>query len=179
MGAARTPYRKADAFVDLCRNYADVQTTKRAKALVVVHTNSSRTAGEVDGIPIAGRTIFELVAEGRVVEHDDAAPVIDHGDGRVAIPIALERELGRRDRHCRYPGCEHTRGLQHHHLDPVVWGGRTSRKLVVRMCPQHHPRLEPHGTERLIGDPDLPDGLRVVTVAKSKNPKPSRAGPAP
>jgi len=35
-------------------------------------------------------------------------------------------------------------------------------------------RMEPHGTERLVGDPDLPDGLRVITVTKRE-----RAGPAP
>jgi hypothetical protein len=34
--------------------------------------------------------------------------------------------------------------------------------------------MEPHGTERLVGDPDLPDGLRVVAVAKRE-----QAGPAP
>jgi len=100
--------------------------------------------------------------------------VIDYGAGRIGIPVALQRELERRDHHCRYPGCEHTLGLQNHHIDPVGWGGRTSRKLVVRLCPRHHPRMEPHGTERLVGDPDLPDGLRVVAVAKRE-----QAGPAP
>ena len=34
--------------------------------------------------------------------------------------------------------------------------------------------MEPQGTERLVGDPDLPDGLRVITVTKRE-----RAGPAP
>jgi hypothetical protein len=34
--------------------------------------------------------------------------------------------------------------------------------------------MEPHGTERLVGDPDLLDGLRVVKVAKR-----TRDGPAP
>ena len=176
-------HRKADALVDLCRNYADVKVAKRAKPLVVIHTNSCPTCGphggEVDGMPIAPETVQGLLGDARVVAEDDAAPLIDYGDGRIAIPVALERELARRDPHCRYPGCEHNRGLQHHHLDPVTWGGRTSRKLVVRLCPRHHPRMEPHGTERLVGDPDLPDGLRVIVVASSKNPKRERAGPAP
>jgi hypothetical protein len=172
-------HRKADAFVELCSHYADVQTTKRAKPLVVVHTNSSRTGSDVDGIPIADETVQQVLTHARVVEHDDGAPVIDYGAGRMAIPVALERELARRDPHCRYPGCERTRGLQFHHLDPVTWNGHTSRKHVVRLCSEHHPRMEPHGTERLVGDPDLPHGLRVVTVTKSKNPKRTRAGPAP
>jgi hypothetical protein len=167
-------HRKADAFVDLCRNYADATATKHSKALVVIHTNSDGTGSDVDGIPIADETVQEMLLDARVVTQDDAAPVIDYGAGRMGIPVALERELARRDPHCRYPGCERTRGLQFHHLDPVTWNGHTSRKLVVRLCSEHHPRMEPHGTERLVGDPDLPDGLRVITVAKH-----ARAGPAP
>jgi hypothetical protein len=172
-------HRKADAFVDLCRNFADAGATKRAKAVIVVHKNHGVSGGEIEGISIAEETVQDLLSDARVVEQDDAAPVIDYGDGRVAIPVALQRELERRDRHCRYPGCEHTLGLENHHIDPVAWGGRTSRKVVVRLCPRHHPRMEPHGSERLVGDPDLPDGLCVVVVAKSNNPKHERAGPAP
>jgi hypothetical protein len=167
-------HRKADALVELCSNYAGVKTAKRAKPLIVIHTNSERTEAEVDGIPLAADTVEELLFDARVVTQDDAAPATDYGDGRIAIPVALQRELARRDRHCRYPGCEHTRGLQAHHLEPVAWGGRTSRTLMVLLCPLHHGRMEPHGCERLVGDPDLPDGLRLITV-KQEAP----AGPAP
>jgi hypothetical protein len=34
--------------------------------------------------------------------------------------------------------------------------------------------MEPHGCERLVGDPDLPDGLRLIRVNQE-----ARAGPAP
>jgi hypothetical protein len=37
--------------------------------------------------------------------------------------------------------------------------------------------MEPHGTERLIGDPDLPDGLRVKDTRTEGTD--ARAGPAP
>ena len=171
-------HRKADAFVELCTKYADATPSKRSKPLIVVHTNTERSSSEVDGIPIATETVLELASDARVVEHDDAAPVIDYGDGRIPIPVALQRELERRDRHCRYPGCEHTRGLENHHLDPVTWGGHTSRKQLAQLCPEHHRCMEPHGTERLIGDPDLPDGLTVKDT-KQADPNNARAGPAP
>jgi len=32
--------------------------------------------------------------------------------------------------------------------------------------------MEPHGTERLVGDPDQPDGLRLIHVGAD-----TRAGP--
>jgi len=171
-------HRKADAFVDLCTKYADATPSKRSKPLIVVHTNTERSSSEVDGIPIATETVLELATAARVVEHDDAAPVIDYGDGRIPIPVALQRELERRDQHSRYPGCEHQRGFENQNLDPVTWGGRTSRKQLARLCPEHHRRMEPHGAERLIGDPDLPDGLTVKDTNRAA-PNDARAGPAP
>jgi hypothetical protein len=170
-------HRKADALVSLCRGSTDPAERKRSKALIVVHTKHGQPGGEIDGIPVAEETVQELRLDARVIEQDDDAPVTDYGEGRFAIPGALRRELDARDPHCRYPGCENTRGLQRHHLDPVVWGGHTSRKQLARLCPEHHHRMEPHGTERLIGDPDLPDGLRVKATRTEGND--ARAGPAP
>ncbi len=170
-------HRKADALVSLCTSTTE-PGSRRTKPLIVVHTNAGTAGGEVDGIPIAEETVHELSPSARVIQQDDAAPAVDYGSGRTAIPVALQRELDRRDPHCRYPGCEHTRGLQRHHLDPVTWGGRTSRTQLVRLCPEHHRRMEPHGTERLIGDPDLADGLRVKDTSGG-GPDAARAGPAP
>jgi len=169
---ARLEHRMADAFVDLCQNYADVTPTRRHRPLVVVHTNGAST--DVDGIPIAQDTLDRLRDKARVVEQRDDAPAIDYGPGRKSIPAELARIVEHRDPHCRYPGCERTRGLQRHHLTPVGWDGTTSRTTVVRLCCEHHQRMEPHGTERLVGDPDLPDGLRLVRVGTD-----ARAGPAP
>jgi hypothetical protein len=168
----RLEHRMADAFVDLCQNYADVTPTRRHRPLVVVHTNG--VGAEVDGIPIARATVDEVAAEARVIGQCDDAPVVDYGPGRKAVPAELARIVEHRDPHCRYPGCERTRGLQRHHLTPVGWDGTTSRKTVVRLCCPHHQRMEPHGKERLIGDPDLPDGLQLVRVGTEP-----RAGPAP
>ena len=168
----RLEHRMADAFVDLCQNYADVTPTRRHRPLIVVHTNGE--SAEVNDIPIAAETLDAVRAEARVVEQHDDAPVIDYGPGRVAIPAELARILEHRDTHCRYPGCERTRGLERHHLTPVGWDGTTSRSTVVRLCAEHHHRMEPHGTERLVGDPDRPDGLRLIQVGAQ-----ARAGPAP
>ena len=51
-------HRKADAFVELCTKYADATPSKRSKPLIVVHTNTDRSASEVDGIPIATETVL-------------------------------------------------------------------------------------------------------------------------
>ena len=166
-------HRKADALVELCKHYAGATATKRQRELVVIHKNVGETGGDVDGIPIAEDTLEDLLPAARVIEHDDGAAPVDHGNTH-DVPVALRREIEHRDRHCRYPGCERTRGLQLHHLEPVAWGGHTTRKLLVLLCGVDHPKMEPHGIERLVGDPDLPDGLRLITVTKH-----ARAGPSP
>lgn len=129
---------------------------------------------DVDGIPVADATVDALVPRARAVEQDHDAPATDHGPGRVSIPAMLARELERRDPYCRYPGCERTRNLQHHHLEPVCHGGRTTRTNLVRLCAVHHRMMEPQGSERIVGDPDQPDGLTLVEAGAD-----ARAGPAP
>lgn len=166
-------HRGADALVELCTKWADATPVRRSRPLVVLHRGADRSA-DVDGIPIADATIDAVLPRSRVVEQRDDAPATDHGVGRISIPVALARELERRDPHCRYPGCERTRGLQYHHLVPVCRGGRTIRTNVVRLCAEHHRLMEPHGIERLVGDPDRPDGLRLVEVGVE-----ARAGPEP
>ncbi len=166
-------HRGADALVELCTRWADATPVRRSRPLVVIHRSADGQT-DVDGIPIADTTVDSLVPRARVVEQHDDAPATDHGAGRLAIPAALTRELDRRDPHCRYPGCERTRGLQYHHLVPVCRGGRTIRTNVVRLCAVHHRLMEPTGWERLVGDPDRPDGLTLVHVGAE-----ARAGPAP
>lgn len=166
-------HRGADALVELCTKWADATPVRRSRPLVVLH-RAAGGRGDVDGIPIADATLDALAPIARVVEQHDDAPATDHGDGRIAIPAVLARELERRDPHCRYPGCERTRGLQYHHLEPVCRGGRTTRTNVVRMCAVHHRMMEPQGNERLVGDPDRPDGLTLVEIGADP-----RAGPAP
>jgi hypothetical protein len=167
----RLECRLADSLVSVCRTYADATPIRRSRPLVVVHVAGE--SAEVDGIPVAKETVDAMRAGSRIVEQRDDG-VVDHGPGRIAIPAALARVVRHRDRHCRYPGCEATWGLQHHHLTPVVWDGTTSRTTIVRLCVEHHRRMEPHGTERLVGDPDHSDGLRLLRVGAS-----ARAGPAP
>ena len=71
-----------------------------------------------------------------------------------------------RDGHCRWPGCTHDRGLQIHHLWPRSWGGTDDIANLAAVCAgggtDHHPRLAPHGPSLLLGNPNQPDGLRLV-----------------
>jgi hypothetical protein len=60
--------------------------------------------------------------------------------------------------------------------------GRIPIPAALTRTLEHHKKMEPHGTERLLGDPDRPDGLRLVQVHErvdAATRESARAGPAP
>jgi len=175
--------RGADALVELCRNYADVEPPPRTKPHVVVNVGTEGNA-DVDGVPLARATLAALL-EDAVVEQifvDDGDPFA-YGPGRRTLPTRLDRAIRQRDQHCRWPGCERTHGLQIHHLVPVSEGGRTEPGNLAAACvgggTDHHHELQPHGPYRLTGNPNQPDGLRLVHRDELDQPAEARAGPAP
>jgi hypothetical protein len=75
-----------------------------------------------------------------------------------------------RDTRCRVPGCGRRRGLQVHHLVPRTYGGTDDISNLAAVCPAHHRLLIPHGLLALIGNPNLPDGLELVTASRAAPP---------
>ncbi|MBC6471252.1 HNH endonuclease [Actinomadura alba] len=91
--------------------------------------------------------------------------VLDAGPDDRSVPASLERLVRRRDRHCRFPGCDHPAHLsQVHHIIPRSRGGPTRLGNLLTLCSMHHliavhswgweVRLNPDGTTTAIG----PDG---------------------
>jgi hypothetical protein len=69
-----------------------------------------------------------------------------------------------RDGHCRCGDCDPRYGLQVHHLRPRTWGGSGEISNLAAVASVHHPLLIPNGPYALVGNPNLPDGLRMVHV---------------
>ena len=170
-------HRLADSFVDLCKNYADVERTGRAKPHVIIQV-PLHGAPEVDGIPLATETLDAVLAgavvEQQVIDAETAALCTDSDLDQDAIPADVRRFVLARDRHCRMPGCENSQRLQIHHMDPRCRRGNHDPDRLAAVCPQHHPMLEPHGPYQLAGDPNQPDGLRLVRTDDL-----ARDGPSP
>jgi hypothetical protein len=63
----------------------------------------------------------------------------------------LRRALRRRDRGCRFPGCENHRFVDAHHIEHWAQGGETSVDNLVLLCRRHHKLLHEGGylVERL------------------------------
>ena len=156
-------HRKADALVELCRSYADVEPTGRFKYTIVVHHRADDSL-DCDGFDLASETIDAIApdANRRERSDDEGGQPVRTTRSRPALSRDLERHLVERDPHCRIPGCERHRRLQSHHLVPRCQGGPDTRQNLARVCPYHHRMLVPHGRYLLVGDPEQIDGLRLV-----------------
>jgi Domain of unknown function (DUF222) len=111
---------------------------------------------ERGGLISAGVT-RRLACEGAVVVAVDDADGHTMYEGRAtrdATP-AQRREIMRRDRHCRFPGCTHVVFHQPHHIDE--WGrdqGPTDLDNLVALCAYHHALVHSKGWS-LSGDANV------------------------
>jgi hypothetical protein len=186
-GPRRAPseVRKADALVQLCsgRLAADPD---RDRATVVVHVDArtlSAVGPRLEAAPnaeaetghvLAPATAQRLLCDARMqVSIDDTAGVpLTLGRVTRTPSAAMVRALRRRDRTCRFPGCDRRRYTDAHH---IVWwsrGGRTDLSNLVLLCAFHHRLVHEEGWRlRLLDDVRVewlrPGGQRY------------RAGPAP
>ena len=55
-----------------------------------------------------------------------------------SLSPALNLALRERDRGCRFPGCNHRRWVDAHHIIPWALGGRTNPENLVLLCRRHH-----------------------------------------
>jgi len=148
-GSRRAPLevRRADALVQLCsgRIAADPD---HDRATVVVHASVETLLGSADaanaevedGPVLAPVTAQRLACDARLqVSLDDASgtPLMLGRLSRTPSP-AMVRALRRRDRACRFPGCERRRYTDAHHVRWWSRGGRTDLENLVLLCGFHH-----------------------------------------
>jgi hypothetical protein len=179
-------HRAADALVLLCRGARrgwrhggghdgiddgdgrDVpRLASRANLQVQVPLDGPAT---IAGIPIPDAKLEQLRANATV----EAVLVDEHGApvavGRrfCVLSDKIARSVSLRDGHCRWPGCDARVGLEIHHLVPRSLGGTDELANLAAVCTlaHHHEQLIPHGPYALVGNPNMPDGLRLVVYAE-------------
>jgi hypothetical protein len=79
------------------------------------------------------------------------ASVVRNGRRSRTIPTAVRRALRARDRGCRFPGCEHRRFVDAHHVRHWARGGETTLTNLVLLCRRHH-RAVHEGGYRVAAD---------------------------
>jgi len=166
---ARFEQRAADALVGMCDAVEvaeHIETpTAASKPLLVVQVPVEGPA-EMAGVPLADAVVEQLRANASIepvlVDEDGVAVAV--GKRAPVLSPKIARAVLLRDGHCRIRGCEVRHGLQIHYLRPKSWGGSDDPSDLAAVCTPggHHQMLIPHGPWALVGNPNQPDGLRLV-----------------
>ena len=141
--------RRADAFVALAKTYLSGQQGNASGAhyQVLVHVEESALRGSAgrSGLPI--ETVRRLACDSDlvVVVEDQNGEPLSVGRKTRAVPAALHRALGARDRGCRFPGCGRKRFVEAHHIEHWANGGATSLSNLILLCSAHHTALHEGG----------------------------------
>jgi hypothetical protein len=147
-GETRWDQRLCDAFVGTIRS-GDGPSRSARPFTVVAHVpidvlvdDTSELPGELErhGL-IDAETVRRVACDATVVvaADDDAGHTMYEGRARRYPTDAQRREIVRRDRHCRFPGCHHVIFVNPHH---IRWwkahGGPTDLPNLVLLCEHHH-----------------------------------------
>ncbi|HEY7267805.1 MAG TPA: DUF222 domain-containing protein, partial [Solirubrobacterales bacterium] len=162
--------------VELARGGAGYEVTVHVDLDVLTH--DARGQVRLDGGPaLAPETARRLACDCSLIpliERDGHA--LSVGRKTRAVPPALARAVEARDGCCRYPGCEHRRFLDKHHIVHWAHGGETDKSNLILLC-RHHHRLAHEGRVRVSGDADavVHFRLRDGTELHSAPPAPPGA----
>jgi len=110
-------------------------------ALVEESGELSNLAGElVPGGLIDGETVQRIACDATVVVavDDEAGHTMYEGRAQRFATPAQRREVMRRDRHCRFPGCANVTFTNVHHVVPWKPAGRTDLDNLALTCVHHH-----------------------------------------
>jgi hypothetical protein len=118
---------------------------------VVVHVplttlvdESSELPGELerDGL-LSPETVRRMACDATVAiaVDDDVGHTMFEGRARRWPSDSQRREIVRRDRHCRFPGCTNVTFTNVHHVAPWKPGGRTDLDNLALLCEHHHHRV--------------------------------------
>jgi hypothetical protein len=170
-GWARYDQRAADALLALCDEHDQPRddeprlvARKPRFHVEVPRTGPATVAGVASPDSVVEQVRAQAIIEPVLVD-DDGVPIV-HGRAFAALSPKIARGALLRDGHCRCGTCDRTHGLEIHHLWPRSWGGTDDVSNLAAVCKgggtNHHPMLVPHGPWLLLGNPNQPDGLRLV-----------------
>jgi len=149
--------RRADALTTLAETtirHCPTALSAAERYQVVVHVTAETLAGddagrcELDnGQRLALDTVRRITCDGSLlrITEDESGNPLDIGRKTRAIPPALRRALQARDGGCRFPGCNHRRFVDAHHIRHWADGGDTSIDNLALLCRHHHRLMHEDG----------------------------------
>jgi hypothetical protein len=153
-GETRWDQRLADAFVLTLRGgrtgSSSTGTGGDRNYTVVVHAPLSTIVSDGDLSAVGGElerhglldvaTVRRIACDATIVLalDDDVGHTMYEGRTKRLATPTQRREVMRRDRHCRFPGCTNVTFTNTHHLVPWDPSGRTDLPNLVLLCEHHH-----------------------------------------
>jgi hypothetical protein len=180
-GETRYDQRRADAFVDICRGAPEsgpgaadgdrvghgdgdssrkrLKRSVRSNFFVVVHTDltflrGGSGAAEIERLGLLSREAVRRIscASTTALAIDDAfGHTMFEGRSKRFATEAQRREIQRRDRRCRFPGCGNSIFTDVHHIVHWIDQGPTDLPNLVTLCDHHHHRVH-EGKWRMTGN---------------------------
>ena len=96
---------------------------------------------EIQGVgPVSAEGARRLACDANVVlsVEDRDGSILDQGRVRRDPTVAQRVEIARRDKGCRFPGCNFTEFTDVHHVHHWTRGGETNLDNLVTLCDRHH-----------------------------------------
>ncbi len=148
-GETRWDQRLCDGFLEMVRDGGRKGAT--GSYFVVAHVpltalldESSELAGELErGGLLSCETVHRIACDSTIAlaVDDDVGHTMYEGRSRRDPTDTQRREIMRRDRHCRFPGCTNVTFTNVHHIVPWKPDGRTDLDNLALLCEYHHHRV--------------------------------------
>ena len=136
---------------------------------------SGEGVAEIAGVgPVPVDVVRRLACDAKVdlsVE-DREGSILDQGRARRDPTVVQRVEIDRRDKGCRFPGCNFTEFTDVHHIEHWVDGGLTNMDNLVTLCGRHHRAVHELGWA-VTGDAD------AVLTFTSPHGRSMRSVPSP
>ena len=136
--------QRADALVAMAKSYlsgsGDASAGTPDQYQVTVHVDQASLAEGKgrSGLPIESVRRLACDAERIVIVEDENGQPLSVGRKTRIVPTAIRRALWARDKSCRFPGCQHKRFVDAHHVEHWSAGGETSLANLMLLCTAHH-----------------------------------------
>lgn len=142
-----TPHdqRMADALVRSCRR-GGAKGGSSSDVLVVVHADLSLLRGGSGRAELERQGLLSAEAARRLACDAEVSLAIDDAFGHTMVEGRAQRfptdqqrrEVWRRDRACRFPGCSNSLFTEVHHVVQWTDGGLTDLDNLALLCDHHH-----------------------------------------
>ncbi len=138
------PARQADALVSMASAYLSGNAGQTRNTsddyLVTIHVDQSALVNGNGRASLPIESVKRLCCDGHTVilGEDENGEPLNIGRKSRTVPTAIKRALMARDKSCAFPGCNHKRFVDAHHIQHWSAGGETSLDNLMLLCSQHH-----------------------------------------